>query len=95
LAIHVGKPPRKTNPVTDRRQQAAARLPPGRATHRAPQPDKSACPALFSQKILIFVVMFHKKKKSNPYKEANEASLDVKAREVGIWRYQDGRHSRP
>jgi len=87
--------PPKSNPVTDRRQQAAARLPPGRATHRAPQSDKSACPALFSQKILIFVVMFHKKKKSNPYKEANEASLDVKAREVGIWRYQDGRHSRP
>ena len=46
LAMHVGKPTRKTNPVTDWRQQAAARLPPGRATHRAPQSDKSACPAL-------------------------------------------------
>ena len=36
----------------------------------------------------------NKKRGPNPYKQANEAFLNVKAKEVGIWGYQDGRHSR-
>lgn len=31
--------------------------------------------------------MFHKKKKPNPYKEANEAFLRVKSQEEGRWNW--------